>query len=184
MNTRSSNNLGAYLLIGLGVLFLAGQLFNFDIGHIFDISWPLFVIIPGVVFLLIAFTGDANKAAFAIPGAVVTGTGMILWFQDTFNRWETWAYLWTLYPVFVGAAMVYMGSRMGNANAERTGRGLVTYGLIAFVAFAVFFEMIIFGNNGSMGRWVIPALLILVGGYMLYFRRSPAPMFSEKEKRG
>ncbi len=71
MTTRS-NNLGAYILIGLGVLFLAGQIFDFDIGRIFDISWPLFVVIPGVIFLIIHFMfekPDVPPAASEHPSA-------------------------------------------------------------------------------------------------------------------
>lgn len=183
MNTRS-NNFGAYILIALGVLFLAGQFLNVDLGRIFDLSWPLFIIIPGVIFLLIAFTGDRRAAGFVVPGAIVTGTGVILWFQDTFNRYETWAYVWTLYPVFVGAATLYMGTRTDNPAQVKTGRGLLSFGVIAFVIAAAFFELIIFNNNASMGRWLVPALLILAGGYMLFFRRPSGMSFSEKDKRG
>ncbi|MBK9750959.1 MAG: hypothetical protein IPO91_29920 [Chloroflexi bacterium] len=185
MTTRS-NNLGAYILIGLGVLFLAGQIFDFDIGRIFDISWPLFVVIPGVIFLIIAFTGDRRAAGFIIPGAIVTGTGLILWFQDTFDRYETWAYVWTLYPVFVGAATMYLGTRLDNAQQIKTGRNLLQFGLIAFVVAAAFFELLIFNSNASIGRWLVPGLLILAGGYMLFFRRpsTTSDLFSEKDKRG
>jgi len=184
VNTRS-NNLGAYILIAIGIIFLAAQVFDFDIGRIFDISWPLFVIIPGVVFLFIAVTGDAKAAGFAIPGAIVTGTGLILWFQETFNRWESWAYVWTLYPVFVGAATMYLGTRLDNAAQIKSGRSLLQFGLIAFVVAAAFFELLIFNNNASIGRWLVPGLLILAGGYMLFFRRpSTNAVFSEKDKRG
>lgn len=183
MNTRS-NNLGAYILIALGVLFLGAQVFNFDFGRIFDISWPLFIIIPGVIFLVIAFTGDHRAAGFAIPGAIITGTGLILWYQDTFDRWETWAYVWTLYPVFVGAGIAFMGARNHNPQQIKTGRGFVTFGLIGFVVAAAFFELLIFGDNAAVGRWLVPGLLIVAGAYMLFFRRSSSASLDEKDKRG
>lgn len=185
MNSRSSSNIGAYILIGLGVLFLAGQVFDFDLGRIFDISWHLFVIIPGVIFLIIALTGDQRAAGFAIPGTIITGTGAILWFQDTFNRWETWAYVWTLYPVFLGAAFILMGARLNNATQIRTGRGFLQWGLIAFVIFAAMFELLIFNDGGQIGRWLVPGLLILGGVYLLFFRRpSTSAIFDDKSKRG
>jgi hypothetical protein len=184
MNTRSSNSVGAYLLIGLGALFLAGQVFGFDIGRVFDLSWPLFIIIPGVIFLLIAIMGHQGTVGFAVPGAIITGTGAILWFQETFNRWETWAYVWTLYPVFLGAALLFMGTRMNSQEQIKTGRGFIQWGLIAFVALAALFELLIFHDNSQIGRWLVPGLLILGGVYLLYFRRPSEALFSEKDKRG
>jgi len=182
VNTRS-NNLGAYILIAIGIIFLAAQVFDFDIGRIFDISWPLFVIIPGVVFLFIAVTGDAKSAGFAIPGAIVTGTGLILWFQETFNRWESWAYVWTLYPVFLGAALMFIGARQNHEVQIKQGRGFITFGVIGFLIAAAFFELLIFNENGQIGRWLVPGLLILAGGYMLFFRRGGG-YIGDKSKRG
>ena len=43
------NALGGVLLIGLGIIFLVGQLFNFHLGRYL---WPFTVIVPGVVLFL------------------------------------------------------------------------------------------------------------------------------------
>src|SRR5687767_10207750 len=85
-------------LIGLGILFLLGQVFGFSL---FSVLWPFFVILPGAAFLYGAFTGGKNAAGLAVPGSVITGTGLILLYQSLTNHWESWAYAWTLYPVFV-----------------------------------------------------------------------------------
>src|SRR5215813_518898 len=105
--------IGAVTLIGLGLLFLLGQILNVSI---FSFLWPFFVIIPGAAFLYFAITGGKNTAGLAVPGTVVTGTGLILLYQSLTNHWESWAYAWTLYPVFVGLALTFMGRRMGDSG--------------------------------------------------------------------
>lgn len=182
MAQSQRNGWGAFILIGLGVLFLAGQLFNFNVWDIIGFSWPVFVMIPGVVFLALAVTGDRKMAGFAVPGMVITGTGAILWFQNYTNYWESWAYVWTLYPVFVGMALMFMGRRTANEKEFNSGRGLVTYGLAAFLVAAAFFEFLIFRGNSSVVQYLLPLVLIGAGGFMLLRRRSLPEAAAEKRK--
>jgi hypothetical protein len=159
----------ALVLIGLGVLFLFAQVFNFSI---FGTLWPFFVIIPGAAFLYFAGQGDKNQAGLAVPGAVITGTGVILLYQNVTGHWESWAYAWLLYPVFVGMAIQYIGRRGGDRNAYQSGRGLVRWGGIAFIAGAVLFELVIFGKGGFLGSFALPLLLIGVGVLLLLRREN------------
>ena len=181
MSGSNRNNVGAYILIAVGAFFLVTQVFNISLGSIFNLSWPLFIIIPGALCLLLAVTGDRRMAGFAIPGALITGTGAILWYQNTTDRWESWAYIWTLYPVFVGLALSYMARRTGNAEMAKNGSGFIKFGLIAFAVGAVFFELIVF-DGMTIGRWTVPALLIAAGGYLL-LRGRPLVIYGEKDKR-
>ena len=173
------HSFGAFALIGLGVLFLVGQVFNINVWEIIGFSWPVFVMIPGVIFLGLALVGDSKAAGFAVPGAVITGTGAILWFQNATDNWQSWAYIWALYPVFVGLALMFMGRRQANDKQYTTGRGLVTWGFIAFLSFAAFFELLIFGGSGALTRYLLPAILIGAGGFMLLRGRIAG---SEKRK--
>src|SRR5438552_19018391 len=90
-------------LIGIGVLVFLGQLTGF--GGMFSTFCPLFVAIPGLAFLYFAYTGDRKVAGLAVPGTVITGTGLILFYQNITGHWQSWAYVWTLYPLFVGLAL-------------------------------------------------------------------------------
>lgn len=181
MSGSNRSNIGAYILIAVGAFFLVTQVFNISLGSIFNLSWPLFIIIPGALFLLVAVTGDRRMAGFAVPGALITGTGAILWYQNTTDHWESWAYVWTLYPVFVGLALSYMARRTDNAEMAKTGSGFIKFGLIAFLVGAAFFELILF-DGMTIGRWVVPAVLILAGGYLL-LRGRPLALYGEKSKR-
>ncbi len=172
MDNPKSNtqNVGALMLIALGVFFLLAQVFNFSI---LGALWPFFIILPGAAFLYFAVKGGKGSAGLAVPGAIITGTGGILLYQSVTGHWESWAYIWTLYPVFLGLALMWMGERTGKESEVKTGRGFVKYGLAAFLVMWAVFELVIFGGlDGALGRFVIPALLIGVGIYLLRRQQS------------
>ena len=182
--TQSGRNIGAILLIAIGALFFVTQGLNIDIWDIFGISWPLFVLLPGLGFLALAIFGDKRTAGFIVPGAIITGTGAILAVQSATGRWESWAYVWTLYPVFLGFALTFLGRRTANRQTERTGRGFVTWGTVAFLIGFTFFELAIFGSMSGLGSLLLPVILIGAGVLMLTRGRLPlAADTSEKLKR-
>lgn len=162
-------SVAAITLIGAGVFFLLAQVFDFSF---FGAFWPLFVLLPGAAFLYFAFTGGKGAAGLAVPGAIITGTGLILTYQNFTGNWESWAYVWTLYPLFVGLALTFMSSRTGDENMSRTGRGLVRWGGVAFVIAAVLFELVIFNDGGVLGSLALPLVLIGIGVFMLFGNRA------------
>lgn len=183
--SRSNRNLGALVLIGLGVLFLAAQLFNVNVWGIFgvvaDFGWPFFIILPGLILLAIGVFGPKSSAPAVIPGSVVTGTGLILLFQDMTGRFETWAYLWGLYPVFVGAALMFLGLRTGDRKKLEEGRKTMMVGAVLTVVFGVFMELIFGGGFDLIFQFGLPAVLIGAGAWLLLSRRH-APVEVEKSK--
>ncbi len=148
------------VLIAIGALFLLSQIFSFSL-------WPLFVLVPGLPFLYIALTGESkDSAGFIFPGLIIAGTGLILLYQSITDNWESWAYIWTLYPVLVGIGLQFHGDRTGSKGEVTTGQGMIRYGLIAFATFAFFFEFLIFGIGGMLS-WLWPLLFIGGGAYLL-----------------
>lgn len=152
-------------LIALGVLVLIGQLTGF--GGMFSTLWPLFVVVPGLAFLYFAYTGSKNTAGLAVPGTVITGTGLILFYQNITGHWESWAYIWTLYPLFVGVALRFMAQRTGDDGTYKASGILTKIGAIGFIIGAVFFELIVFEHGGIFGNLALPIVLIAIGGFIL-----------------
>lgn len=161
MNTKNSTT--GMLLVGVGVFFFLAQIFGFNP---FESIWPVFVILPGAAFLYSAYNGDKRKSGLAIPGAVIGGTGVILLYQSLTGHWESWAYAWTLYPVFVGFALRFMGERTGEENTRHTGQELIRWGGTAFIIGAAFFELVVF-DHGPLGNIMLPLLLIGAGAWLL-----------------
>lgn len=153
-------------LIAVGGMFLFAQVTGINF---LGVAWPLLVLIPGLVFLVIALRSDNEETAGLIfPGIVVTGTGVILSYQNMTNHWESWAYIWTLYPVFVGMAMRFVGYRTQNPEVARVGKVMMLVGTTAFVGLAALFELFIF-NGGSIGiiAPLIPVVMIGAGVFLL-----------------
>ena len=163
------------LLVGAGALFLLARFSVFDFG---DVAWPLFVLVPGVLLLALALRGG-ERAALAVPGAVVSAVGLILFWQNATDRFETWAYLWALIPAaaaggaWLSAHLRHDGGDTG-AGAARKARARrdATRALGLLAVFAIFFEVFIFGGlasvlGGVLGSALLPLALIALGLYLL-----------------
>lgn len=158
MNTRRRTG---YLLVVIGLLFLLGQFGA-------DLTWTLFVLVPGVVMLGAALTGPRSNAALAVPGSIVTTVGLILFVQSLTDSFETWSYAWGLVLAAVGVGTFLQGAIEERAERQRDGRRLVMLGLTLFAAFGLFFEFLIFDSMlRGWGGWVLPVLLIGGGVWML-----------------
>jgi len=173
-NGRSLTGLG---LVGAGLLFIFAQIFNINL---FGALWPLFIIVPGLAFLYFAATGGKKQSGLAVPGSLITGTGLILMVQSLTGHWASWAYAWTLYPVFLGMALSYIGQRMGDNNTYKTGQGFVKFGGAAFIVSALLFELVLFGGGGILGGLAVP-LLLIAGGLFMMANRSNGKRKTDEE---
>ena len=166
MQTNRSNAgalVGGAVMIAFGLLALAGQVFR---GVDWGFLWPFTVIGIGALFFVAMFAGGKQAAGFAIPGSIVGGIGLVLLFQNITNHWESMSYFWTLIIMFVGAGIYIMGWYGGDANQKKSGLGVMKVGLILFIIFGAFFELIF----SSFNNLLFPILLILLGAYLILSR--------------
>ena len=167
--------LGVALLL-IGALLFVGQLF--DIG-IDDIGWPAIVIGIGVVILVLGLFVNREQG-MVIGGTVVTTVGLVLLYQNTTGRWESWAYAWALVgPAASGLGMVLWGIRIADPTEIRNGTWALLGGLGIFVVGFLFFEGVI-GISGEplpLPEWLLPAVVIAIGVVVLargiFERRDP-----------
>jgi hypothetical protein len=153
--------LGA-LLIVLGLVFLAGQYLNLDIGQY---GWPFYVIGPGLALVFLGLT-QRNGRGLSISGSVITMVGLLLFYQNVTDHWESWAYAWPLVaPGGSGLGMVLYGTRVQNAGMVRAGLWQIVTALGFFAAGFVFFEGIlgISGDRFPLPGWVAPSIVIVLG---------------------
>lgn len=153
-------------LVLLGLLFLAGRLFNFAImGYL----WPLIIVAVGGVFFAGLVRGGRQAAGLAFPASIITMIGLILLFCSLFNAWAIWAYAWALIVSSVGIGMLIFASYVDAASLKSVGRGLIGLGLLLFVAFGAFFELLlgISGHNQVTSiLWAVA--LIGLGAYVIF----------------
>lgn len=166
MQTHRSNTgalVGGTLLIAFGLLSLASEVFR---GLNWSFLWPFIVIGVGALFFVAMFAGGKQAAGFAIPGTIVSGIGLVLLFQNITRHWESMSYFWTLIILFVGAGIYIMGVYGNDPGQKKSGAGVMKVGLILFIIFGSFFEMIF----SSFGNLIFPILLILLGAYLVVSR--------------
>lgn len=167
-NQRKQYRLNSFIgaiLIGLGIIFLLGEIIDFRLG---SYLWPFFIIVPGLAFFYFMVQGGKNTAPLAIPGSIITATGLLLFYQNITHHWESWSYAWALIvPTSLGIGFYITGIWGENESMRRTGQGFIKVGLIMLIVGGLFFEMILGISGTRPNRVIWPALLIIVGIYMV-----------------
>ncbi|HUY73754.1 MAG TPA: DUF5668 domain-containing protein [Candidatus Dormibacteraeota bacterium] len=163
---RSRSSSGAVLgviLVIAGIIFLASQYLPFDLAQL---GWPMFVIVAGVALLAVGVS-SRSLAGLAVPGSIVTVTGLILAVQNTYGLWATWSYAWALvFPGAVGLGITLMGLTQGNRVAVHRGSRMALVGVALCAIFGIFFEGVLKVGKLDLGpitTVVLPLLVIAVG---------------------
>lgn len=127
-------------------------------------DWPMWVVLAGGIVLLIGLLTGA--AEMAVPACIVAGVGGILYYQNASNDWESWSYMWTLIPGFVGVGRILAGLLgRGFREALRHGLNLILISLAMFVVFAA-----IFGGLDLLGpykEYTLAIVFFLLGLWFL-----------------
>ncbi len=162
--SRANLALGV-ILIAFGVFTLVSMMLGINV---ISRLWPLFVILPGLAFFAGMMIGGKHMGGLAIPGSIITVTGLILLYQSLFNHYESWAYMWTLImPTATGIGMIIHGTWGELPNLAAKGWKLVRLGMILFVAMGFFFEVIIGLSGSPVMKIAWPVMLIALGGLLL-----------------
>jgi hypothetical protein len=163
------------VLVVTGGLFLADQLLGIQIIAYF---WPLLIVLFGLTFFIGMLVAGRKGAGLAIPGAVITTLGTLLFIQNSFNLWGTWTYAWALLTSAVGLGMLIMNGYLKREGLRRAAGVVIGFGLISFVVFGVLFEVIlnISGANSYSGVF-LGAGLIMLGLFVVFSR----PLFAHRK---
>jgi hypothetical protein len=171
MSTQRSN-IGALiagaLLIGFGILALFAQIFNNL--HIWSTIWPFVIIGGGLLFFGGMLAGGKSMAGLAIPGSIITVSGLMLLFQNITGLWTTWSYGWTITLASVGLGIFIMGSYQGEEHRKQAGLQVMKVAAVLFIIFGAFFEMLLRPAGLLHSPQIYPVLLILLGAYLVLSR--------------
>jgi len=156
-----------YLLLGGGALVLL-------MGNIgFWNFWPLFVLIPGLALIYASRQCEGRAGLEQFKGGVITtATGLILMYQSITGHWESWAYIWAIYPL-LGAGFLdyYEGKLLGKDKKANEGMTHMKIWTGVLIGSALVFEVFIFQNVSA-----ILLGLILVGGGAFLLNRQRIPV--------
>ena len=160
-------------MVLLGIVLLAFQFWGVNL---MAVGWPLFVIIPGLVFLAAALMGGGRQGLgyLAVPGCIVTVVGLLLAYQNFTGDWQSWSYAWAFVaPGAVGLGLLIAGMREGSRPVRATGAWLLGFGLVmGLVSEWVFVALLGVGGRGfgPVVEAVLPLVLILAGVYIVLGR--------------
>jgi hypothetical protein len=158
---RTQLALGVILIL-LGAWFIAQRTFPEVAAFAARFSdWPFTVIGVGVLLLLLGLILGAP--GLAVPAAIVSGIGGILYYQDLTGNWESWSYMWTLIPGFVGVGVLLQGLLGEDTRRNlRHGLNLMVVSAVLFLVFSAFL-----GGWTLLGNFGPAILLILLGLWVL-----------------
>lgn len=169
MKRNNGSIVAGSLLILFGLLALLGQLFKGF--NFWGALWPFIVIGFGLMFFIGMLLGGKSVAGLAIPGSIITVSGLMLLVQNLTGYWESWSYSWTVILISVGLGIFLMGLYTGNEGSRRAGLRVMKTGLILLVVFGAFFELIFSASQPVGLRQILfPAALILLGIYLVVDR--------------
>jgi len=126
-----------------------------------NFAWPMWTIGAGLlVFLIGLITGAPGMS---VPASIIAGIGGILYYQNANNDFDSWAYMWTLIPGFVGVGTILAGL-LGENTRRNIGHGLnlIVISALMFLVFATFF-----GGLSFLDGYGAAIILILLGVYIL-----------------
>ena len=126
-----------------------------------NFAWPMWTIAAGVLVLFIGLLTGAP--GMAIPASIIAGVGGILYYQNATGNWDSWSYMWTLFPGFVGVGTILAGLLGENTRQNLVhGLNLIVISAALFLIFASFF-----GGLSILGPYGPAIILIALGIYIL-----------------
>lgn len=166
--TRSSMAGGVFLIL-LGLLFLVYQVMPQQFGWLrAEMGWPFIVVAVGIGLLVFGLLVGAP--GMAVPASIVSGIGLLLYWQNATGNWASWSYAWALIPGFVGIGVILAGLLGEGRLLESLESGFWLI-LISLTMFAIFGSFL--GGLQLFGSYW-PVLLIFLGLVVLvrsFFRR-------------
>lgn len=152
MSRNISSMINGGILIALGCIFLAYNIYGFDV----ETYWPLFFAIP-LVLCLGAFIGNRRNAGVLVPVGIFAIIGSMFQYCEL----EGWHHMEWMWPGFmlgpgVGLFLFYL--------AKRERAILIPAGILTSLSVIFFLSISPFGDY-----W--PLLLIIAGGILMWRKK-------------
>ncbi len=162
MNKRNRTQLAlGLLLVLLGVFFVVERQVPAVSAWLAPLSvFPVNIIAIGGGILVLGLLVGAP--GLAVPAAIVSGIGGILYYQTVTGDFTTWSYMWTLIPGFVGVGSILAGLLGDGRRAVGSGVNLIVISTVMFLIFGA-----AFGGLDILGDYGVGIILALLGLFII-----------------
>lgn len=159
---KKSNSLFGVLMIFMGSLLVAGQIYNMNFLS-FSNFWPLFILIPGIL-IEINFFSLKREPAILVLGGIFTTTGLLFFFETSTN-WKYSNQTWPIYTLglAIGLFQYYLFSKKNKPL-------LFFVFLLAFVSLFSFVINILGNTYVWLTYGLMPPCLIIVLGVYIFIK--------------
>lgn len=158
---NKGNSIIGVILITIGALFLVDKYTTLNFMNM-TMLWPLFVLIPGLMFEIGYFTKRDNPGLL-VPGGILTVIGATF-FVSTVTNWQFSIYMWPMYLIAVafGLFQLYWFGKKEKAL-------LIPIGILSFISLSAYMQMLMNLSIFKIIRtdFAFPVLLIGIGVLIL-----------------
>ena len=161
---KSGVVLGSIFII-IGVILLLGFFFNIRFITM-RFLWPLFVLVPGLLFESAYFT-ERKAPGFLIPGGILVVIGLLFFFEVS-TAWAFSAYTWPVY--IVAAAIGFYQYYIFGSKPKGILFVAILLTIVAFIAVCSIICRLVFSIMPY--KLIVPAIFIIFGGYIIYYGMS------------
>lgn len=153
---RSSSIVWGLLFILLGAFLIADRVLNLHLASM-NVLWPLFILVPGLVFEFSYFLSRSNPGLL-VPGGILTTIGALFMFETLTPR-NFWGYTWPIYPLAVAIGLYQLYIFGGRERGL-----LVPVTILGGFSAAALVSMLF---STDIMNVLIPAVLIILGAYII-----------------
>ena len=155
---KKINYVFGFLLLCIGVLLI---LSNFGIIEIvWEDLWPLFLLIPGILFELSYFI-YRKDAGLLVPGGILITYGL-LFLVNVIYGWSLMEYLWPIFPLGVAIGLFQLYLFGGREKGL-----LIPVGILG--AISLFF---LINNLLFIDFWLLAGIALVVIGIWIIFKKA------------
>jgi hypothetical protein len=155
---KKINYIVGLLLLCIGVLLI---LSNFGVIEIvWDNLWPLFLLIPGILFELSYFI-YRKDAGLLVPGGILITYGL-LFLVNVIYGWSLMEYLWPIFPLGVAIGLFQLYLFGGREKGL-----LIPVGILGAISLFFLINNLLFVDFGFLA-----GVLLLVIGIWIIFKKA------------
>jgi hypothetical protein len=156
-NYNQSNKSGkvgwGIILVGIGAFLLLSNMGLVpSFGELIGAFWPMIIIFVALMFH-VGFYSNKNRVGLLVPGGILLTIGIVC---QSATLWNLWRFMW---PGFILAPAVGLFELY--IFGKRNKGLLIPIGILTGLSL-IFFSMS-FRSLGGMARYIVPAMLILIG---------------------